>query len=300
LGVLAALVVMGEDTAWGEFKLAAAWLIGGWLVLKDLLPALLALALKQQGGGVAHWAHIGGFLCGVSYAFLIGSKSEGQTEYLIEDARRSIDNKYAGNAIEDARKLIQKQPDNPAGYQLLAEANDIKNNENEALDNYELAIAKYLQLGDRQSAARVYLDALKKHPLFILQPREQIVLAGQMASEQNYQSAAENLSKIPFTFPDAPEGEISLLRSAQMYIDKLNQPDMGLHLLNTLLQRHPQTQWMAQVETAMQKAQEQLENPANAAPTVASLSGKSAKTSPKLSSTGTKLSDMKNKTSPKH
>jgi outer membrane protein assembly factor BamD (BamD/ComL family) len=197
----------------------------------------------------------------VSYALLIGSKSEGQTEYLIEDARRSLDNKYAGNAIEDARKLVEKQPDNPAGYQLLAEAHDIKNNENEALDNYELAIAKYLKTGDRQSAARLYLDALKKHPLFILQPREQIVLAGQMATDLQYLEAAENLAKVPFTFPDAPESEISLLRAAQIYIDRLNQPDMGLHLLRTLLERHPDTQWMSQVETAQQKAHHLLTNP---------------------------------------
>jgi hypothetical protein len=99
---------------------------------------------------------------------------------------------------------------------------------------------------------------LQKHPLLFCSRRRSSLFRARSPSTATTKKPPRNLAKIPFTFPDAPEGELSLLRAAQMYIDHLNQPEMGLHLLNTMLQHYPETQWMPQVETSMRKAQNQL------------------------------------------
>jgi membrane associated rhomboid family serine protease len=284
--VIAGLIYFGQEWGiWNSFKVASMYAIGTWLLLSNVLPGVLSLFQKEKTGGVGYWAHIGGFLCGMLYALLIGAKNEGKTEYLIEDAQKSLDKKQSGNALEYAQSLLKHQPENPTVYELLAEAYDHKNNEDAALDNYELAIDKYLKKGERDSAARTYLNALQKHPLFILQPATQFILSSQIGINGDYAKAAENLAKIPFTFPDAPEGELSLLRAAQMYIDHLNQPEMGLHLLNTMLQQYPETQWMAQVEAAMRKAQHLLSAPPD--PT-ASVMAPTAKSHPDAPRTPTK------------
>jgi membrane associated rhomboid family serine protease len=256
---LAILVLMDDDWLWGEWKVPALWGIGAWFVWNDLLPVLIQMYLGgEQRGGVAHWAHIGGFACGVLYALLIGFKNEGTTEYLVDDARESLQRGHGGNALEHAQQLLKIKPNDPSAHRLVAQAMDARNSdENQALDNWELAIEGFLKSGDRDNAASSYLEAVQKHSTFILPASTQFALGNHMARQGDYIGAAETLVKIPFTFPDAPEGELSLLRSAQIYAQHLHDPKMSHYLLSTLLQRYPQTEWMAQVEQgiAMTKAQ---------------------------------------------
>ena len=44
-------------------RVPALFLLGFWLLLQNLLPGLGSLG--STGGGVAYWAHIGGFLAGI-------------------------------------------------------------------------------------------------------------------------------------------------------------------------------------------------------------------------------------------
>jgi membrane associated rhomboid family serine protease/outer membrane protein assembly factor BamD (BamD/ComL family) len=258
--VLALLVWWGEDAAWGQFQAAAVWVIAFWIVAQNIVPALLELHAGVQGG-IAYWAHIGGFGFGMLYALLIGSKSEGKAEYLIQDARRALDNKYATNALENAIALQKLKPNDPVSYQLLAEAYDHKNENEKALDNYEIAIDKYIKNNDRECAARLYLEALHKHPLFIMPPATQFTLASHLATVGEYGCAAENLAKIPFTYPDAPENEKSLMGAAQLYLKQLKQPQMAYTMLSTLLQRYPESQYKLQAENGIKMAQHMIANP---------------------------------------
>jgi outer membrane protein assembly factor BamD (BamD/ComL family) len=59
---------------------------------------------------------------------------------------------------------------------------------------------------------------------------------------------------------------------------------MGLHLLNTMLERYPETQWMAQVEAAIRKAQQQLIASQDTAASVMAPAAKSYPGAPKSSS----------------
>lgn len=262
--VLALLVFWGEDAAWKEFKTTAAWVIAFWIVVQNIAPALFQLYLGVQGG-IAYWAHIGGFGFGMLYALLIGSSSEGKAEYLVEDARRALDQKYAGNALEHAQKLQKLKPNDPVAYQLLAEAYDHKGENEKALDNYEIAIDKYLKANDRECAARLYLEALHKHPLFIMPAATQFALSSHLATVGEYAHAAENMAKIAFTFPDAPESEKSLMAAAQLYLKHLKQPQMAYTMLSTLLQRNPESPFKLQAEQGLETARQMAASPELAA-----------------------------------
>jgi membrane associated rhomboid family serine protease len=54
------------------FRMSGFWLLVLWVGWNDLLPTLLSGT--QTGDGVAHWAHLGGFISGVvlALALLIG------------------------------------------------------------------------------------------------------------------------------------------------------------------------------------------------------------------------------------
>ncbi len=54
-------------------ELPALLVLGAWLVLQ-LLPAVAEASQPAAGGGVAYWAHIGGFLCGLALIKLFANK----------------------------------------------------------------------------------------------------------------------------------------------------------------------------------------------------------------------------------
>lgn len=251
-----------RKAAFGTFKLASAWAIGVWLAVFNILPAIMEMfSSKEGGGGTAYWAHVGGFLFGMGYGLLIGSKAEGGKEYLLEDAQKAYDIGDVPRAIECAENLLEREPNNGGAYEVLAKSYDRMKNEEMALDNYELAIEHLLLKGEREAAVGTYQSALHNHERFILSPDKQLAIGNQMAKDEDWQHAAETLVKIPYTFPDAPEGEMALLRSSQIYLEQLGQPEMTVQLLDYFAQRYPQSQWMPQVERAWKMAQYQLTAP---------------------------------------
>lgn len=258
-GVLAGLYFFGRTWAWGAFKAPAAFFLGFYVGWFDIRPAIYAvLSGGDTGDGVAHWAHIGGFLFGMLYAFLIGSQKEGKQEFMLEDAQKAFDLGDMAGAVTYSQNVLEREPGNPAAYEVLSKAYMKQNNENDALDNFELSIENYLRVGERGKAAACYLMALEKYPLFILQPGTQLAIGNQMAKNYSFKEAAETLVKIPYTFPDAAEGEVALLRASQIYLQYLSQPELTVQLLQFFLQKYPESQWMPQVERAWKMAHHQI------------------------------------------
>lgn len=60
--------------------LPAILIIGIWAVLQ-FLNGIAALADTAQTGGVAYWAHVGGFVAGLLLVFLFGNRSSARTGY---------------------------------------------------------------------------------------------------------------------------------------------------------------------------------------------------------------------------
>jgi TolA-binding protein len=99
------------------FHVRALW-VGiaflGW----DLVMALVMVG--QEGlGGVAHWAHIGGFIAGGVWAWALKLTREGTHEIKHDEARELI---AAGAWLAAARRLEQRIADRPGDLELHAEA----------------------------------------------------------------------------------------------------------------------------------------------------------------------------------
>jgi membrane associated rhomboid family serine protease len=264
--VFAGFYYFGRTWAWGTTKVVAVWFLAFWVSLNDIYPVIKSLAAgTDTGDGVAHWAHIGGLLLGILYAFMIGAQNEGKQEFMLEDAEKAYNLGDMVGAITYAQNVLGREPNNGQAYELIGKAYLNQSNEDEALDNIELAVQNYLRAGNRDSAAAVYLKAIEKYPSFILQPPAQAAVGNQMAKNADFKNAAETRVKIPYTFPDAPEGEVALLRSAQLYVERLNEPQTGLQLLQHFWQTFPDSQWMPQVERSWRMAEFQINSAAEAA-----------------------------------
>jgi len=58
----------------GVVRVGAVWVLGIFLLVDNLLPLLIVPA----GGGVAHGAHIGGFLAGMAAAWIMRGRAQTQ------------------------------------------------------------------------------------------------------------------------------------------------------------------------------------------------------------------------------
>jgi membrane associated rhomboid family serine protease len=87
-GVMGAYIVLYPRarvlTWWGFFVFwLPAWLVlGYWLIGNILSGAASALTISRTAGGVAVWAHVGGFICGALLIQLLPTK---KNVYAFED-----------------------------------------------------------------------------------------------------------------------------------------------------------------------------------------------------------------------
>ena len=260
---LAAVLWSSRQWSWAGFKMPAMWAMTCWVLFFDLFPALREIA-NSSSGGVAHWAHIGGFMFGLAYALAIGARDEGAAEYMLDDAQKAMSAGDAEDALRRSQAIITgekkaAQNDLPAmkaqAYEVQAQAYARQNNKDAALENYEQAIVTYLNSNDRDAATRVYLDAVNDFPLFVLPPPRHLIVASHLAAKGDWEKAAENLNKIPYTFPDAPEAEIAALRLARLHLEKLDNPAHAAHLAEWFIQRYPNSEWVHQARQVLQAAQ---------------------------------------------
>jgi membrane associated rhomboid family serine protease len=120
---------LGLRTA--RFSAPAIFGLGLWF-LQNLFGAIYAL-IQPDREGIAYWAHIGGFLFGMTVAEITGMLGEGMREYLFADAVTAQDRGEEGVriAITKFRLLLQKKPDDDDVREALA---GIAEN-SEAMDN---------------------------------------------------------------------------------------------------------------------------------------------------------------------
>ncbi|HEX8463083.1 MAG TPA: rhomboid family intramembrane serine protease [Abditibacterium sp.] len=253
----AAVFILGRGKVWGAFRMPSVWVIGIWVVVFNIVPALWEMMRGQQGG-VAHWAHVGGFLCGAAYALLVGGVDEGKDEYALEDAQQALHTTGGHEAVRRASELLQKDADNPAAHEVAARGHDRRKTFAQAVPHYEKAIEGFWKRGERDAATRLYGLALENHPQLPLRPALLLGLSSHLAQNSMWNDSAAVLTRLVDEFPTSPEAEIALLRAAQLWLRQFNDPAETLRMTALFTQMFPQSQWETQVRGLEMSAKDAL------------------------------------------
>lgn len=254
----ATLYLVGRGNSWGARSVRSIWVIGIWVVLLNIVPAVWQL-LQAQGGGVAYWAHLGGFLCGAFYALAIGGVDEGKTEYALEDAKSALHTTSSEDAIQRASAILLKASNNSAAHEVLAQAHDRRQTFELAARHYGLAIENYWKGGERDDATRLYGAALEKHPQLPLRPALLLSLSSHYAQNTMWNESAALLTRIVEEYPQSPEAEIALLRAAGLWMKQFNAPEDALRMTAMFRERYPMSQWESQLQSIEHAARELAE-----------------------------------------
>lgn len=99
-------------------RLPAVVFLAIYIGLSDVRPGLIASFAEGEASGVAHWAHIGGFLGGALLGALTGGVRSGKREYLVE---RPVDSKDERSArMRELREHLAATAEDAEAHLRLA------------------------------------------------------------------------------------------------------------------------------------------------------------------------------------
>lgn len=201
------------------------------------------------GAGVAHWAHIGGFVFGLVAAQILRLDAQGQRAYLAQDATRAS---VPGAAIRRWEHILTREPDNAMARVELARAWMQMGDAEQAIPHYVQAIQTRLKEGHRSEAALLYGELRENVPGFapatVFDTPQLFTLGNALEDVEQYTDATEVLRAVMVQSPDAPEAETALLKVVQLYVYRLNRREEAQILIRLFLDRYPHSSWRGMAE----------------------------------------------------
>jgi len=217
-----------------RFKAPAYWLLPAWLVVEVFYGSIFG-----QSTGVAHWAHVGGFIFGALAA--VGLRYSG----LEQKANQQIENELtleSDSDIQRASDLIDqgqldsaeillkehvvRKPDSVDGYNLLLQTYR-KQNLPAPPEILEKLCATHLKAGESELAWVAYEDYLKAggQPLPAA-PWLEVCRAAEKL--QNFDRALEEYDKLIQTYPGERTSILAQLAVGRLCLKRLNAPQRAL------------------------------------------------------------------------
>ena len=235
---------------------------------------LYALIAGSAADGVAHWAHVGGFIFGLGCAHLLGLSAAGTRAYLSADATHAMDRSVPGAAIRKWELLLAREPDNPAVHEELARAWLLLGDGDAGVQHYFQSMILYLKGSDRDAAARIFSElhniGLPRNDedktariatrttlaslLMRLTPEQLFGIGSALEANGRYDLATEAFRIVSMRSPDSQEGETSILKCASISLRKLGRIPEARALIELFLDRYPNSPYRVLAEDLRREA----------------------------------------------
>jgi membrane associated rhomboid family serine protease len=233
---------------WGVFEITSVAALSIWFG-RELLSGLFQLG--GVASGVAHWAHIGGFVFGAIIALAFCFEKEADAEYLSEEAASWARMGIYSGASSRYEELLDKDFENAEVYRKLAESMLFSGNgEKETIvHNYEKAIELFLKAQKKQEAFRVYQELNDAYSDVVLDPKSQLAMGSLSESQSQFELAVKTYRKLIDNHPVSVEAEKALFRLAHVYL-KMGLEEEARVVWSQFLEKYPNSQWIPFADTA--------------------------------------------------
>ena len=256
------------------FRPQVVAVVGVFLSIEILL-GLYFLATNAAEGGVAHWAHVGGFVFGLAFAQFTKLGDIGELAYLNQDATQAMAQSIPGAAIKKWELLMAKDPTKANVRVELARAWLLLGDLEHASQRYLEAVQLYLSQNLRAEAAQLYVEirsgdqdvqgTLKKSEfrasvsaiLVKLTPTQLFQLANALEERNDHANAAELFRAVTVSAPASSEAETAQLKAITLYIRHLGRKSEADILIRLFLDRYPHSPFRALAEDLKKEAKGQ-------------------------------------------
>jgi rhomboid family protein len=232
----------------GTFWVQSIWALGIWVGIEIVEGIMDATA--PGGGGVAHWAHVGGFVAGAIAAPFIGSIHAAKEEYITDDPETNVEYVRRNEFVAAAEKALKADPSNAYQMRRVAQAYRHAGEYERATETYQRCIYRFGTRNMMEQAVEVYLELLQHNEAAVLPAEILLRIAQQLETQALVPHAVFAYQTLFSHYYSRSEGEFALLRLSVLYGQSLNQPHEALRCLNEFLHRYPQSEWSPQAQHA--------------------------------------------------
>ncbi|HKV62047.1 MAG TPA: rhomboid family intramembrane serine protease [Candidatus Acidoferrum sp.] len=246
-----------------RFKAASYWLLPMWLLME-----IFSGAIFGQYSGVAHWAHVGGFVFGAAVALglkysglehkanaAIEAKVTWTADAGIVQATEQMEHGRLDEAIATLQGYVATKPDSTEAYTLLQQVYWRKND----VPSYQSAIIKLCQLHLKAQNSEEALHDYEEYTNSggaSMPPASWLELCRLMEGQQNYDRAVTEYEKLAKAYPNEKQALLSMLSAGRLALKQLNRSsDALLYYKAAKASKVPHAEWESNITAGIQAAE---------------------------------------------
>jgi len=248
-----------------RFK-AAYWLLPLWLLME-----IFSGALFGSYSGVAHWAHVGGFLfgalaaLGLRYSGLehkvneaIEAKVSWTADPELVQATEQMEKGKLNEAIGTLEEYIVGKPNSTDAYSLLQQMYWRKND----IPAYRNAIVKLCQLHLKAQdfdAALADYDEYRNSGGETLPASTWLELCRAVEAKEQFDRAVAEYENLSTTYPAERQSLFAVMAAGRLALKRLNRPSDALRFYKAAeASPVPHLDWQPNIETGIREAEKVL------------------------------------------
>jgi len=245
-----------------RFKAAAYWLLPAWLAMEIFYGSLFG-----QSTGVAHWAHVGGFVFGALAGLALrysgleqkaNKKIEAdltlQSDAEIQQASHLIDKVELTAAEEILNDYLSRNPNSVDACNLLGIIHRKKNDAVATAEILGRLCAIHLKAGDGELAWKCYEDFLQVGGQS-LPAATWLDLCRAAEKLECFDRALCEYEKLASAYPKERQSILAQLAAARLCLKHLNQPERALQLFQAAEQSPvPHLDWEQSIAAGIREA----------------------------------------------
>jgi len=246
----------------GRFKAPALWLLPLWGLME-----LFYGSMSRQAGGVAHWAHVGGFAFGMIGALLlsrsglehkvssaIDEKVSWSADPAIVQATEAVEQGKPEEAIKKLEEHVASKPDSPDALVLLQQLHWRQGNSAGHQDATVKLCQLHLKKQDGEAALRDY-EEFQNTGGQHLPAATWLDLCRSLEGQQNFDRAVAEYDKLATAYPKEKQSLLALMAAGRLSLKKLGRPAEALHFYRAASASPvPHLDWESNIQAGMKEA----------------------------------------------
>lgn len=208
------------------------WL--GWEIVQGMVTTSLASTMGSEGG-VAHWAHVGGFLIGLGGALLLGLPKRISREDLVSTHTAPGTEYEAYRDAGQLERLLKESPEDAHAWRAYGQALELSGREDQSREAYAKAVSLSLKQGDVDNAAEAHQEMCGTEPLEGASSDLLMRLAIALQDKAKPKEAYLTFRHLAQTHPRALNADAALMRAAEIARISLHNPQIAAECYQQLL-----------------------------------------------------------------
>ena len=229
----------------GVWDVPAPLFLGAW-VLYEMFRGLVSTTFVAVGwatpGGVAHWAHVGGFVVGLLGALALGLRKRVSRDDLLTGRAGLEDTSGFFSQAGELERVVMASPEDAESWCALGRAQEVSGRVQRAAESYRRALELFLQQRNLPRAAEAYA-AMKEYSHPEALPAALLFDLGCALEECGHAFEAVPVFRLAAEKQrDDPVAETALIRAGEL-ARRLRENDMAAEAFRVLLERYPFSSW---------------------------------------------------------